>query len=143
MDGTEDSKAKWELLEDIDTIKKYDEYGEHPLLSSEKNHYAMIRLTKRADDLNIDEDNVLELENIDGDIENINKHVSTKDSISFGAYIFSSMFFIVTMLVLNLGLKSQGLAIDEIITNFETINGFYMILIPVLLTSAYTIALKI
>jgi len=141
MDGTEDSKAKWELLEDIDTIKQYDENGEHPLLSSEKNHYAMIRLTKRADDLNIDEDNVLELENIDRDIENINKHVSTKDSIGFGAYIFSSMFFIVTMLVLNLGLKSQGLAIDEIITNFETINGFYMILIPVLLTSAYTIVI--
>lgn len=141
MEGSEDSKAKWELLEDIDTIKKFDEYGEQPLIGSQKNHLAMIRLTKRADDLNIDEDNVLELESIDRDIENINKHVSTKDSIGFGAYVFSSMFFIVVMLVFNLGLKSEGLGIDEIITNFETINGFYMILIPILLTTVYTIVI--
>ena len=141
MDGSEDSKAKWELLEDIDTIKKFDEYGEQPLIGSQKNHLAMVRLTKRADDLNIEEDNVLELESIDEDIENINKHISTKGSIGFGAYVFSSMFFIVVMLVFNLGLKSEGLGIDEIITNFETINGFYMILIPILLTTVYTIVI--
>ena len=141
MDGSEDSKAKWELLEDIDTIGKFDENGEHPLLSSEKNHYAMIRLTKRADDLNIDEDNSLELESIDRDIENINKHVSTKDSIGFGAYIFSSLFFIVAMLLFNLGIKSEGLAIDDVITNFDTVNGYWMIMVPVILAAAYTIVI--
>ncbi len=141
MDGTEDSKAKWELLEDINTIKQFDENGEHPLTVLSKNHLSMIRITKRADDLNIDEDNVLELENIDRDIENINKHVSAKDYIGFGAYVFSSMFFIIAMLLLNLGLKSEGLGIDEIITNFETINGFYMILIPILLTTTYTLGI--
>ncbi len=146
MDGSEDSKAKWELLEDINTIKEFDinEVNEMlPFLMREKSIFAMVRISKRADDLNIDEDINLNIETIDRDIENINKHISIKNYVGFGAYIFSSFVLILTMLVFNLFLKSSGLGIDEIITNFETINGYYMILVPLLLTTVYTIAITL
>jgi uncharacterized membrane protein YgcG len=95
---------------------------------------AMVRMGKRADDLNISEDQPVEYDGLEEDIALVNNHIVAKSYFFFGAYVFSSFFFIIMMLLFNLGLKSIGLGFDVIFIDFNTFDGLYMILLPLLFT---------
>jgi uncharacterized membrane protein YgcG len=132
MDGEDDSKAKWEHLEDLKSVQECDSVEK--MMIDPKIMTAMVRMGKRADDLNISEDQPVEYDGLEEDIASVNNHIVAKSYFFFGAYVFSSFFFIIMMLLFNLGLKSIGLGFDVIFIDFNTFDGLYMILLPLLFT---------
>jgi uncharacterized membrane protein YgcG len=132
MDGEDDSKAKWEHLEDLKSVQECDSVEK--MMIDPKIMTAMVRMGKRADDLNISEDQPVEYDGLEEDIALVNNHIVAKSYFFFGAYVFSSFFFIIMMLLFNLGLKSIGLGFDVIFIDFNTFDGLYMILLPLLFT---------
>ncbi len=153
MDGDDDSKAKWELLDDINTIKEHDidytpkksqlsmiEKNEKYLLESELVLFSSVRINKRAEDAHISDECYLELNEFEEDIDRINLHLSVMDHLRFGAYMFTSIIFITPFLLLNGFLKSSGLALDEILLSGTSWNGLFMIFIPLVLAGVYAFA---
>ena len=155
MDGDDedDSKAKWELMNDINTIKEFGEddgsntselssggRDKEFILDNELALYSTLRINKWAEDVKIPEQSFLELEHFEEDIDRINLHLSVMEHLRFGAYLYAPIIFTALLLVLNGFLKSSGLGIGEILADFNSWNGLYMIVVPFLIAGVYTFA---
>lgn len=153
MDGDDDSKAKWELMDDINTIKEHDidytpktsqlsmiEKNGKYLLESELVLLSSVRINKRSEDATSDEC-YLDLNEFEEDIDRINIHLTVMDHLRFGGYMFTPIIFIALFLLLNGFLKSSGLALDEILLSGTSWNGLFMILIPLVFAGVHAFAI--
>ena len=141
MVGEEDSKAKWEHLGDVKAIQECDLIEQ--IGTSTEIRTGVLRMDKRAEVYNIPEDFPLEYDGLDDDIAAINNHIKAPSFFSFIAFVQPCYVFIGALFVFNFFLKNDNLGFDVVLMDFNSFNGLYMILIPLLLAGILTVALAL